>query len=96
MKLDGADVLKTISSVVQRGYFDIHASGRTPIMQVLWGSRDLYRWEIITSSTQFYMRGYRGTPFKYFVLGAVCDLTAEERLSGVSIEHQPRYLNKVR
>ena len=96
LKLDGADILKTVNTVLQRGNFDIHATGRRPMQQVIWGSRDLYRWDIVSSSSEWYMRGYRGTPYKYFVIGVVCDLTPDERLVGATIQYEPRYINKPR
>lgn len=96
LKLDGADILKTVNTVLQRGYFDIHAAQRRAVQQVIWGSRDLFRWDIVSSSTDWYMRGYRGTPYKYFVLAVILDLTPDERLIGATIQHEPRYINRPR
>lgn len=96
LKLDGADILKTVNTVLQRGYFDIHAAQRRAVQQVIWGSRDLFRWDIVSSSSEWYMRGYRGTPYKYFVLGLILDLSPTERLVGATIQYEPRYINRPR
>lgn len=96
LKLDGADVLKTVNTVLQRGYFDIHAVDRRPIQQVIWGSRDLLRWHLLSTSNEWYMRGFRGTPYKYFVISIALDLARNEKLMGATIQHEPRYINHPR
>ena len=60
-KLGQPDVLKTIDTVIQRGYFK-----KGHVAQVLYASRNLFDWHVVWSSTDHYLRGSRGTPYKYF------------------------------
>lgn len=91
MKLDNPDILKTVSSVVCRGHF---RSDRVKI--ALYGSRDMFSWYLIGSSRNHRLKGFRGTPYKYFRLAIVADLDTGESLSGVSMQFLPRYTGKLR
>lgn len=87
----GGDVLKTVRSVIVRGEFrggNVHAS--------LEGSRDLYRWAPIWSSATHRVRGYSGTPWKYFRLRLWTLIEEDESLSGLSVDYVPKYLGKMR
>ena len=87
----GADVLKTVRSVIVRGEFrggNVHAS--------LEGSRDLYRWAPIWSSATHRVRGYSGTPWKYFRLRLWTLIEEDESLSGLSVDYVAKYLGKMR
>ena len=98
LKLDQPDALKTIDTIIQRGKFDFLKSGRTPkpIRTILYGSRDLYNWFMISSSTDHYLRGFSGTPYKYFRIVLLCDMFADESVYGATIQYKPRYLNRPR
>lgn len=91
MRLDMPDVLKTIDTTIQRGMFS-----KGHVSQVLYGSRDLYNWFIITSSIDHYLRGFRGTPFKYFRFVLIGTLQRNESISGCSISFTPRQTNQLR
>lgn len=91
LKLDAPDVLKTIDTVIQRGHFR-----KGHIQSVLYGSRDLYNWNPVWSSRDHYLRGFRGTPYKYFRIGLLCDLTPDEKIFGASIQFNPRHLDQPR
>lgn len=91
LKLDAPDALKTVSTVIQRGNFR-----RGHVSSVLWGSRDLFHWQLVWSSTTHTMSGFRGTPFKYFRIGVLLDLKQDESLYGCSIEYTPRFTNRLR
>ena len=97
-KLDPIDALKTIDTIIQRGYFDYADQTRAvkPVRQILWGSRDLFNWRTIWSSTDHYLRGEWGTPYKYFRLGLLCDLKKEESLTGCTVQYQVRGTNQPR
>ena len=90
IKLD-ADILKTINLVIQRGYFK-NGSVKT----ALYGSRDLFNWHLIASSNNHYLRGFSGTPYKYFRLALICNLTNEESISGCTIQYNPKQTNQPR
>ncbi len=96
LKLDLPDVLKTIDRVIQRGHFDIHSIGHTPIQSILYGSRDGYTWHMVKSSTDHQLRGFSGTPYKYFKIVLLCTLYANESLNGATISVTPRYTNRIR
>ena len=91
LKLDGPDILKTIDTVIQRGNF---AKGH--VASVLYGSRDLAHWHLVWSSQSHIMRGFSGTPYKYFRIALICNLDPDESISGASIQFTPRYGNKLR
>ena len=96
-KLEPHDALKTINTIIQRGYFDFHNDGTVKkVQQILYGSRDLFNWHIVWSSQDQYLRGFRGTPYKYFRLALICNLDEKEKLYGFTVQYEPRYLNQPR
>ena len=96
-KLEPHDALKTINTIIQRGYFDFHNDGTVKkVQQILYGSRDLFNWHIVWSSQDQYLRGFRGTPYKYFRLALICNLDEKENLYGFTVQYEPRYLNQPR
>ena len=91
LKLGDADVLKTIDTIIQRGKFSTN-----DLTSVLYGSRDLYTWIPIWSSNNSYMRGFRGTPYKYFRIVIGGKLENEDHISGCTIQYTPRQVNQPR
>lgn len=93
LKLDPSlkDVNKTIDNIIARGNFQ---KGHVGI--VLYGSRDLINWFAIATSADHYLRGFRGTPYKYFRIALVCSLTHKESVWGCSIQYTPRLTNQPR
>lgn len=91
LKLEAADVQKTISTLIQRGHFQ-----RGDVATVLYGSRDLYTWHLIWSSTDHYLRGFRGTPYKYFRIAGLATLTDGMSIFGASVDFEPRHTNQLR
>lgn len=91
LKLDAADVHKTISALIQRGHFR-----RGDVATVLYGSRDLYTWRLVWSSKDHYLRGFRGTPYKYFRIAGMAKLTDGKSISGASVNFEPRHNNQLR
>ena len=93
LKLDPSlkDVNKTIDNIIARGNFQ---KGHVGI--VLYGSRDLINWFAIATSADHYLRGFRGTPYKYFRIALVCSLTHKESVWGCSIQYTPRLANQPR
>lgn len=91
IKLDNPDMLKTVDTVIQRGQFPSGA-----VKQLLYGSRDLCSWHLVYSSRDRYLRGFRGTPYKYFRLAVICDLRPGESVSGATVSYTPRLTGQTR
>ena len=91
INLDSPDILKTIRTIAQRGYFK-----RENIQQILYGSRDLFHWHAISSSTSEFLRGWRGTPYKYFRIAFTAYLKRGESVSGCQVLYEQRYTNRIR
>lgn len=91
LKLDAPDIHKTISTLIQRGHFQIG-----DVATALYGSRDLFTWVPIWSSKNSRLRGFRGSPYKYFRIVGVTSLTADKSISGASVEYDIRKINHLR
>ena len=91
LKLETPDVLKTMDTVIQRGHFQ-----KGHVQSVLYGSRDLFNWHLVWSSKDHYLRGFRGTPYKYFRIACVTSLTDDESIFGASLQFNPRQTNQPR
>ncbi len=91
LKLDGPDILKTVDTVITRGDFR-----RGHVRSILYGSRDLRTWHPVWSSVDHSLRGFRGSPYKYFRLALLCDLQPDESISSASFQFSPRYTNSLR
>lgn len=91
LKLDMPDVHKTIDTIIQRGHFH---NGN--VQSVLYGSRDLYNWHLVWSSQDHFLRGFRGTPYKYFRIVCVTSLSEDENIFGASINFTERLANQLR
>lgn len=91
LKLDAPVLLKTIDTIIQRGNFR-----KGHVQVVLYGSRDLYDWSLIWSSKDHYLRGFRGSPYKYYRIALLCNLDKDESISGATIQYTPRLTNQPR
>ena len=91
LKLEAADVHKTISALIQRGHFQ-----RGDVGTVLYGSRDLFTWHLVWSSKDHYLRGFRGTPYKYFRIAGLATLTDGKSIFGASVYFELRHTNQLR
>lgn len=91
LNLDTVNILKTIDNIIQRGNF---AKGH--VKSVLYGSRDLINWHLIWTSKDHFLRGFRGTPYKYFRIALLCDLAPGESIYGASVQFTPRLTNQPR
>lgn len=85
------DILKTIDTIIQRGYF---LKGHVKV--ALYGSRDLFNWSLIYTSTDHYLRGFRGSPYKYFRIAVIGSLDHNEVVTGCTIQYTPRQINQPR
>lgn len=91
LQLDLPNIHKTIDTIIQRGNF---AKGH--VQSVLYGSRDLINWHLVWSSKDHYLRGFRGTPYKYFRIALVCDLQGGESIYGATVQFNSRLTNQPR
>ena len=91
LKLEAANVLKTIDTLIQRGMFS-----KGNVSTVLYGSRDLQNWNLVWSSKDHYLKGFRGTPYKFFRIAGVATLSPDENIFGASVSFAPRQNNKIR
>ena len=91
LKLEHPDVLKTIDTVIQRGKFR-----KGHVQTILYGSRDLFHWHLVASSVNHYLRGFRGTPYKYFRIVLLANLQKDESIFGCTIGFTPRLLDQLR
>lgn len=90
-KFGEPDVFKTIDTIIQRGKF---RTGH--LAQVLYGSNDLYNWHAVWSSKDQYLRGFRGTPYKFYRLAVVGSLNDDETVYGFTTQYTPRLANQPR
>lgn len=92
-KLDMPDVHKSIQSIIQRGVF----CDRKDVQQALYGSNDLHNWTPVWSSKDIYLRGMRGSGYKYYRMAIfIPKFKQDEILHGCSVEFTPRLTNKPR
>lgn len=91
LKLEAANVLKTIDTLIQRGMFS-----KGYVSTVLYGSRDLQNWYLVWSSKDHYLKGFRGSPYKFFRIAGVATLSPDENIFGASVSFAPRQNNKIR
>lgn len=91
IKLEVASMLKTFDTVFLRGLF-----GKGKVQVILYGSRDNINWHLVHSAKQHYLKGFRGTPYKYFRIVAITDLSIGETLVGASVSYTPRLINQLR
>lgn len=91
LKLDLPNDLKTVTSIVQRGQFR-----NGSIKSLLYASNDFYSWFLISTSTNHFLRGMHGTPYKYFRLALICDMQPDEYLYGCTVQYEPRMQNQLR
>ena len=93
LSLELPDVLKTITDVLQRGLFSKRAGH---VKSVLLASNDMLEWRIIQTSTDEDLRGYRGTPYKWFRVALLLDLAPGESVTGCSVQFDTKYTNRLR
>lgn len=91
LKLDEPDVLKTVDTIIQRGKFN-----KGHVQTILYGSRDLFNWHLVSSSVDHILRGFRGTPYKYFRIVLLTKLEKGESIYGCTIQYTPRLIDKIR
>lgn len=91
IKLNSPNLYKTITSIIQRGLFK-----KGHLNTMLYASRDLENWYPVYGSADHYLRGMRGTPYKYFRIASTFNLDKDESIFGCSIQYEDRLNNKLR
>jgi hypothetical protein len=91
VKLGDGGVLKTVSRLYLRGLLPLRGTG-----VALYASRNLFDWHLLSSSNLARIARTGGTPFKYFTVAVTCALKRGMALTGLSVEAEARYGNKLR
>ena len=92
-KMGDYNVHKSVQSIIQRGVF----CDKEDVKQCLYGSNDLYNWVPVKSSNSIYMRGMRGTGYKYYrSILFIPEFKQNEVLHGASVTYEQRLTNKMR
>lgn len=92
-KMEAANAIKTIHSIIQRG----NLRSKDAVNQALYGSRDLVHWFPVWSSKDIYLRGFRGTGYKYFRLMVFLpNMSQSESIDGATISYMPRETDQQR
>lgn len=90
----GQDAYKTMFDCITRGYLGSVQAGKCGM--VLFGSNDLVNWYYAGSSVNMYLRNLVGSPYKYFRIAIMGNLTTNESISALSTEFQSRLQNRLR
>lgn len=91
IKLDAYDIHKSVDTIIQRGVFK-----KGHVKSILYASNDLYNWVPVWSSIDHYLRGFRGTPYKYIRIALLANLSNNEGITGCSVQFTPRLTNQPR
>ncbi|MBD5339392.1 MAG: hypothetical protein HDR98_09800 [Bacteroides sp.] len=93
LKFDSPDVMKTITTTIQRGMLP---QRKEDIATILYGTRDYRNWHLVGSASGISLRTLRGTPYKAFRIVSVATLGKGDTISGCSFEVIPRLTNRLR
>ena len=91
LKLDMADVHKTVDNIIQRGHFR-----KGNVQSAVYGSRNGFDWQLVWTSSDHYLRGFSGTPYKFFRIAILTTLPEEQGVYGASVQFTPRLTNQPR
>ena len=94
LTLGHGDSHKTMFTCLIRGYWTCDAIESNG--QILFGSNDMKHWFYIGSSTDNNLRNLVGSPYRYFRVAVIGKMNADESISSISTDFQPRWQNKLR
>lgn len=94
LTLGHGDSHKTMFTCLIRGYWTCDASESNG--QILFGSNDMKHWFYIGSSIDNNLRNLVGSPYRYFRVAVIGKMNADESISSISTDFQPRWQNKLR
>ena len=92
LKLKTPNIFKTISLIIQRGYWD----KKSEFKFVLYASNNLIDWTTVWASSKTFMNGFCGTPYKYYKIKLKGKLNSNDRLVGFTAQYEPKGTNKPR
>jgi hypothetical protein len=90
LKLGAPDIYKTIHTMKQNGMFQ-----KGHVKTLLYASRDQHKWYLIASSVNEWIRGLRGTPWRWFRIALLTDLSKGESVSGAMVEFEAKETGKM-
>lgn len=91
IKLGDGGVHKTIDTMIQRGLFR-----QGNVQSVLYGSNDGFNWVIVWSSQNHFLRGFKGTPYKYYRVALLTNLSKDECITHATAQFEQRATNRLR
>lgn len=91
IKIGDENIYKTIDTIIQRGFF---REGN--VKSVLYASNDTFNWILVWSSQNRYLRGFKGTPYKYYRIALVSELSDDEAITGCTIQFTTKITNRPR
>ncbi|MCD8266380.1 MAG: hypothetical protein LUC33_04415, partial [Prevotellaceae bacterium] len=95
-KLGDADMMKTVMSLVQRGYMRQDLEENHTLGMALYGSLDCFHWEIVETTRTHRIDNIEGTPYKYFRLAVAVRLGFRENVRGFEALYDLRGTGKLR
>ena len=94
LSLGYQNIYKTMFNCITRAGFWTFDSGKCGM--VLFGSNDMVYWYFIGSSTDIFLRNLVGSPYKYFRIILMGNISANESISSISTNFIARLQNKLR
>lgn len=91
LKVSDYDVMKTVYKVFERGKI---RPGH--IQQALWGSRDLWHWNLVGSSTREFLTGMAGSPYTYFRIALWGKMAQDEIIHRITLDYREKYVGRQR
>lgn len=97
LSFEARDVHKSVMHAVVRGLAHLRGSGEESRLGcALYGSNDLYHWQAVNSSTNQYLRGRYGQPWKWWRIAIVGEMDEAETIDGVTADIKVRLNNRLR
>lgn len=94
LKLDSPDLLKTVRRVLLRGNLDNSMANACGLL--LYGSRDLSTWVILSGSKGYRLTGISGSPYKYFKLAIFLPPNYKGYITGCTFDYEYKHTNRIR
>ena len=97
LSLGAREMHKSVMHAVVRGLAHMRGSGEESRLGcAIWGSNDLYHWFAVNSSTNQYLRGRYGQPYKWWRIAIVGRIDPGETIDGVTMDVKVRLNNRLR